>query len=81
MYEHILEKHSHEGKWLFIHYNQAFLEASLNQLRNFTEAPVDCSFPDANFHRNCVYNPVPRKTQKIYQRLCQLAKYNDINYI
>ncbi|AFY77448.1 MAG: sulfotransferase [Hydrococcus sp. C42_A2020_068] len=75
MYEHILEKHSHEGEWLFIHYNQAVSPEGLNRLETFTGASVDRSFPNPNIRRSFSDKSVPKKTMKIYQKLCELANY------
>jgi hypothetical protein len=75
MYEHILEKHCREGEWLFLHYNQAISEEGLDKLESFTGASVDRSFPNPDIRRSFSEKPVPRKTEKIYQKLCELANY------
>lgn len=77
MYEHILEKHCREGEWLFMHYNQAVSQEGLDRLEDFTGAFVDRSFPDVNIRRTFSENVVPKKAVQIYQKLCDLANYQE----
>jgi hypothetical protein len=75
MYRHILEVHRYKGEWLFLHYNQVFNGEGLERLETFVEAPVDYSFPDPSLHRSFSEDPVPEKSRKVYQHICELAEY------
>jgi hypothetical protein len=77
MYEHILQIHINEGKWLFIHFNQMFDEEHLKRLEYFVESEVDHSFPDATLLRSVSDQRVNNKARKIYDRLCMLAAYDE----
>jgi hypothetical protein len=76
MYTHILEKHRHQGVWLFLHYNQVLSSEGLEQLETFLEAPVDRSFPDSRLRRTAATQSVSRETQRVYETLCRLAEYD-----
>ena len=77
MYKHVLEKHRHQGEWLFIHYSQVLTTEGLDRLQSFTGAVVDRRFPDPSLRRTVSHEPVPRATGRVYQELCKLAKYSD----
>jgi hypothetical protein len=75
MYSHILKIHQFEGEWLFLHYDQVLKGEGLKKLATFTEASIDYSFPDTSLRRSKREQPIPKKTEKIYQQLCELAGY------
>lgn len=75
MYEHILDVHRQEGKWLFMHYNQVLEEEGLDQIEAFIEGKIDRSFPDRSLRRSAAIEHVPTKAQAIYEKLCRLANY------
>ncbi|NOG51689.1 MAG: hypothetical protein HND48_21365 [Chloroflexi bacterium] len=50
MYAHILYKHRHRGKWLFLHYNQVLTQDGLDKIEALTGAAVNRAFPDAQPH-------------------------------
>jgi hypothetical protein len=79
MYKHTLDIHRHEGAWLFLHYNQILTEKGLFRLEAFLDAPVDHSFPDPLLRRSFSDNDVPEETSQVYQKLCELAEYEDTN--
>lgn len=76
MYQHILEKHSKDGTWLFLEYNQVLTEEGMDRIEAFTGAAVDRSFPDASIRRTNSLEEVPDLTQDIYRKLCFLANYS-----
>ncbi|ASC71569.1 hypothetical protein XM38_025210 [Halomicronema hongdechloris C2206] len=81
MYQHILEKHYPTGgKWLFMHYNQALTSEGLSRLESFVQAPVDYSFPNPSIRRTFSREQVPKKANQIYQELCKLAEYEDLDF-
>jgi len=75
MYRHILDRHRHEGRWLFLHYEQVLTDAGLDRLSAFVEAPVDRRFPDAALRRSSSALTVPEVTLFAYRELCELAGY------
>lgn len=75
MYRHILEIHSREGAWLFLHYDQLLTEAGLNKLSRFTGAPVLRDFPQNDLRREYLPAEVPAEVEKIYAELCHHADF------
>jgi len=76
MYRHIVEKHQYEGEWLFLHYEQVVNGQALERLANFTDADVDHTFPEEFLRRSFSYTSVPKRICTLYDRLCNLAKYD-----
>ena len=78
MHLHILEKHSKEGDWLFVHFDQILNGTAFDDLEKFTGAEVDKSFPDPNFKRSKkIDTKLDEKIEKIYLRLCERAGYEE----
>ena len=73
---HILEKHRHQGDWLFLHLDQLVFENGLARLSEFTGAKVDRSFPKAERYRTFSDMDVPGEVARIYQELCELAGFH-----
>jgi len=71
MYTHVLDIHSREGDWLFLHYDQVLHGAGLDQLAAFLEVTPDRSFPDAALHRTQPEERIPDCVHSVYARLCQ----------
>ena len=78
MYKHVLEIHSHDGKWLFIHYNQVLTQEGLNRLESITGAQIDRSFPDPTLKRSISSASIPYNTRQEYLQLCMLSGYTEI---
>jgi hypothetical protein len=79
MYQHILKIQRHEGRWLFIHFNQVLTKEGLDCIETFTGALVDRSFPESSLKRSRSDIQVPKRVQKIYNQLCELAGYKGFN--
>lgn len=77
MYLHILKVHMHEGKWLFMHYNQVLEEKGLDRIEEFIDGKVDRSFPDISLRSSVPDQLVNTKVREVYEELCRLAKYQD----
>lgn len=75
MYRHIVRKHRHTGKWLFIHYDQLMTPAGLDRIAQFVGAAVDRDFPDRRLARTRSTARVPWQTARLYRALCRLAGY------
>jgi hypothetical protein len=76
MYAHILERHSHEGRWLFLHFNQVLTPEGLEKIEQFAEVEVDRGFPDSKLRHARSVGPVPDFLCPLYFRLCALAGYD-----
>jgi hypothetical protein len=75
MYTHVLQIHRHHGDWLFLHYNQLLNEHGLKRLQMFLDAEVDGLFPEASLSRSVTRKSVSRKSWRVYEELCNLARY------
>lgn len=73
MYQHVLERHSQQGQWLFVHYDQILDGTAISQIESAVETEIDTSFVDVNLKRSHDAGGLPRCTSEIYQRLCTLA--------
>jgi hypothetical protein len=77
MYRHVLEIHSHEGEWLFLHFDQVLQDEGLDRLEEFTGAGIDRGFPEASLRRTVSGLAVPKASLSIYERLCELASFSE----
>ena len=74
MYSHIIYKHSSEGNWLFLHYDQLLKEEGMHKIQRFTGAEVDESFPEKKFNRSLPDEiALPPGIKEIYHKLCEWA--------
>jgi hypothetical protein len=74
MYEHVLESHSDEDPWLFVHYDQVLDGSATPRLEETLEAKLDTRSVDFSLKRS--QDPatrLPRRTASVYERLCALA--------
>jgi hypothetical protein len=70
MYTHVLDIHSQEGDWLFLHYNQVLDGSGLERLAAFLEVTPDRSFPQPALRRTQAEGEIPDSVRVIYERLC-----------
>src|ERR1700722_6997157 len=75
MYQHVLEKHSKEGHWVFLHYDQILDGSGIPQIEGTLDVKVDTSFVDPNLKRSPDSSNLPPLALQIYQRLCANAGY------
>lgn len=75
LYRRILDVHSKEGDWLFLHYEQVLTEAGLAQLERFVGAPVSRDFPEETLRRTQSDEPVPDELARTYEELCERASH------
>ncbi len=73
MYDHILQKHLHEGDWLFLHYEQMLRGDGADRLEKFVGAAVDHGFPDKDLRRSVAAEAPPLAAMRTYEALCTLA--------
>jgi hypothetical protein len=77
-YQHILQKHSQHGKWLYVSYESMFTEKGLSRIEKFCGFNVDRSLPEKNLSRSQAIHHVDPNCLKIYKKLQQLeAEEND----
>jgi len=76
MYRHVLEKHSRQGDWLFLHYDQALQPSGLERLAHFLDCTVDSTFPERTLSRSTGTTPIPSEAKLIYERLCAMASFD-----
>lgn len=77
MYRHVLEKHSRHGQWLFVHYDQILDGSAIARIEGLVEAEIDTGFVDRDLKRSAVSYDVPGDTMSIYNRLCDLAGFDE----
>ncbi|MDQ3957945.1 MAG: hypothetical protein M3273_06435 [Actinomycetota bacterium] len=75
MYRHIVEKHRHEGEWVFLHYDQALDGSAVPRLEAAVGSKLDATFPDPNLKRSSGAGEVPDDARRTYEELCELAGY------
>ncbi|MGH8161251.1 MAG: hypothetical protein ACRESR_03735 [Gammaproteobacteria bacterium] len=74
MYTQILDRHRHEGDWLFVHFNQLLDGSAFAALESFLDAPADRDFPDRDLRRSETL-AAPEDALDLYRQLCTLATY------
>ncbi len=75
MYRHILEEHRNHGDWLFVHYEQLFMEESIRRMEDFIGVTIDRDFPDRSLERSPEMGNMTFEMRQIYEKLCRLAGY------
>ncbi|MBK8139367.1 MAG: sulfotransferase [Chloroflexi bacterium] len=77
-YRHILEKHRHQGDWMFLHYNQVLTSDGLDRIAALTGAKVNRDFPDERLARTTADDSLtPLPIRRVYQQLCELAGHTE----
>lgn len=71
MYTHVLDIHSQDGDWLFLHYDQVLDGSGLDRLATFLDVTPDRSFPDPVLRRTQPEEDMPDNVRMVYERLCQ----------
>ena len=80
MYTHILDIHSQEGDWLFLHYDQVLEGSGLDRLATFLEVTPDRSFPERALRRTQPAEEMLDNVRIVYERLCQQSfKVSGVN--
>jgi hypothetical protein len=69
MYDRIVREHRRQGKWLFLHYDQAVGGSGLRRLARLLEAPVDFAFPTPALKRSPDLARVPRQARILYWKM------------
>ena len=73
---HILEKHRHQGDWLFLHLDQLIYGDGLDKLAEFTGAEINRAFPKAERRRTFSDVGVSEEVTRVYDKLCDLAGFD-----
>lgn len=77
MYRHILEKHRAHGRWLFLHFDQAFTPEGMDRLEEHTGARIDRAFPESRYRRSTASGRISDELMGIYRQLCDLAGHDE----
>lgn len=73
MYLHVLDIHSRQGEWLFLHYDQMLDGSGLEKLAEFLGAAPDWTFPDSALRRTQPRGRAPDAVCAVYEQLCHRA--------
>ena len=73
MYREILDRHRHDGEWLFVHYDAALEPGGLAPVERALGVRLDADFPDAALARSRPTADVPTPLHDTYAQLCELA--------
>ena len=76
MYRRILDRHRHEGDWLFVHYEQLLAPEGQRRLEEFVGAPISRAFPEESLRRTQSEEPLPEDAARAYEELCELAGHS-----
>ena len=76
MYRRILDRHRHEGDWLFVHYEQLLAPEGQRRLEDFVGAPISRKFPEEALRRTRSEDPLPDDAARAYEELCELAGHS-----
>jgi len=71
-YQHILQKHSQHGRWLFVSHESMFTDEGLSRIEKFCGLNVDRSLPDKSLNRSRAINHVEPSCLEVYERLLKL---------
>jgi hypothetical protein len=71
-YQHILQKHSQHGRWLFVSHESMFTDEGLSRIEKFCGLNVDRSLPDKSLNRSRAINHVDPSCLEVYERLLKL---------
>jgi hypothetical protein len=76
MYRYILEvDYPQGGDWLFVHYDQLLDHSADAELEHRLGVRIDREFAAAELNRSRPGAAVPRRMARLYDRLCELARY------
>jgi hypothetical protein len=77
MYRFILDVHYPQGgDWMFVHYDQLLDHCADAELERRLGIRIDREFAAAELNRSRPGAAVPRRTLRLYERLCALARYD-----
>lgn len=78
IYSYILSNHFSAGDtWLFLHINQFADGIAQDKIMKITHSKIDADFYDRNLRRSTNKEPYGKDCKELYDRLCQLAEYNN----
>jgi hypothetical protein len=64
------------GDWMFVHYEQLLDRSAGTELERRLGVGIDRDFASAEFNRSRPGAAVPRRSLRLYERLCTLARYD-----
>lgn len=76
MYSHVLKTHRHQGKWVFLHFQQLLNGQGLDRLESAVGAKLNRGFPDPTLQRSKkAPQEISAQASQAYEDLCRLADY------
>lgn len=78
MYSHLVERHRHEGDWLFVHFDQVVEGTGIQRLERHLGVSLDITFVEPQLKRSDARGKTPREIEALYQRLCDLAQFESL---
>lgn len=75
MYRHVLDVHCHQGRWLFMHYEQILDGSALARLQAFLQVSVEARFADRTLKRSVNGGEPGAAASAVYEQLCALAHF------
>lgn len=76
-YQHILQRHSQHGKWLYVSYESMLTDEGLSRIEDFCGLNVDRCLPEASLSRSQAINHVDPSCLEVYEQLLKLEKDQD----
>ncbi len=73
MYDRVVRAHRRQGRWLFLHYDQAAGGRGLRRLSRFLGAPADPKFPVPALKRSADLKNTPRAARVLYWKMKLLS--------
>ena len=74
MYSNVLKRHALTGDWLFVEYHDLFLSSALDRLADFSDAPIDRTFPVRDLDRSTAVSAVDSVAGDLYDQLIVRSK-------
>ena len=75
IYGRVMERHRHEGTWIFVHYEQLLDGSGVKRLADAIGAALDTDMADPALNRSRPDAAVPPEVRRIYDALCAEAGY------
>lgn len=75
MYSRIVQTHRHAGDWMFLHFDQLFERAKLEEIQSRIDSPVAFDFPDRELRRSKDAGSFPEPVRALYGTLNDLAGF------
>jgi hypothetical protein len=75
MYRHVIALHRHQGRWLFVEFQQFFEPGALERIGRFIGSTIDAGFPQQTLRRTRSERHPGPEALAIYEELADLAGF------